>query len=371
VTDACSACLRRSYLIAFLASRIQALIGFSHRRAPEVLGLGEDDLIRAVAGARAAAARKLVADFDADRVRDRLRTAGTSARCSHGDDYPRRLGELADPPAVVYLTGLAERLGAITGESSVAIVGSRRATPYGLEVAYALGRGLGAAGVTVVSGLALGVDAAAHRGALDAGGPALAVLAGGPDVPYPKLHRPLHERLRTVGAVISEMPPGQTPLRWGFPARNRIMAALADLVIVVEASARSGSLHTTTFAAQLGRDVAAVPGRVTGDAARGSNELLRDGAHVILGPGDALELLFGAGVPQLEQQALPGVSASAELGLDEQEVLRGVESAAGGADAVGRAVGLPPGSVRAALGRLEVLGLVARDPFGQYERTAR
>ncbi len=371
MTGACSACLRRSHLIAFLSGRIQALIGFSHRRAPEVLGLGEEDLIRAVAGARTAAARSLVARFDADAARDRLRAAGTSALCAHGEGYPERLSELADPPAVLYLSGRADGLRTLTDDASVAIVGSRRATPYGLEVAHTLGRGLGAAGVTVVSGLALGIDAAAHRGALAAGGPAVAVLAGGPDIPYPKLHRPLHERLRSVGAVVSEMPPGQTPLRWGFPARNRIMAALVDLVIVVEATARSGSLHTTSFAGQLGRDVAAVPGRVTGDAARGSNELLRDGAHPILGPDDALELLFGVRPPAVELATLPGAGPSTELAPTEREVLRGVESAEGGADAVGRAVGLPPGPVRAALGRLEMLGLVARDPFGRYERTAQ
>ncbi len=363
--EACCSCLRRSHLIAFLAPRIQGLLNRRQGRAAALLGLDEDALIRAVGGTRQDAARRFAAAFDPEASRRRAREAGASTFCAHADRYPRGLTRLVDPPAVLYVVGEPGRLEAEPG-SSVAIVGSRRATPYGLEVAHEFGRGLGAAGVTVVSGLALGVDAAAHRGALAADGTAIAVLACGPDIAYPRLHRPLYERIRRLGAVVSELPPGQPALRWSFPARNRIMAALADLVIVVEAAEGSGSLYTSTFAEQLGKEVAAVPGRVTGRASSGSNQLLRDGATVVLGPQDVLDGLFGVG-----QRTAAEAGPEATLEPRELRVLRGVEQARGGADAIGQELGLSAGSVRATLGRLETLGLVARDAFGLYERTAR
>jgi DNA processing protein len=365
VREACSTCLRRSHLIAYLAPRIQGLLGQPRGRASLLLGLGEEELIKAVGGSRPEAAHRFLASFDAEAAREHVHRVAARAICAHAEGYPFGLRRLADPPSVLYVVGDPGRLTVEEG-SSVAIVGSRRSTPYGLEVAHELGRGLGAAGVSVVSGLALGIDAAAHRGALAASGPAIAVLACGPDIAYPRLHRPLYERIRETGAVVSELPPGQPALRWSFPARNRIMAALADLVVVVEAAEGSGSLYTSTFAEQLGREVAAVPGRVTGRAATGSNRLLRDGATVVLGPQDVLDALFGVG-----QRTVAAPAAPAALGLREQRVLQGVEAACGGADSIGRELGLSAGSVRAALGRLETLGLVARDALGLYERTAR
>ena len=169
-----------------------------------------------------------------------------------------------DAPAVLHVAGDPEVLPA-PDEVAVAIVGARRATPYGLEVARALGRGLAAARVTVVSGMALGIDAAAHAGALEVGGPTIAVLAGGADVPYPRSRPALHRRIvGGGGCVVSEMPPGFTPLKWGFPARNRIIAGLAAATIVVEAAERSGSLITAEFAQDLGR--------VVGGGARAGDE---------------------------------------------------------------------------------------------------
>ena len=178
-------------------------------------------------------------------------------RCDAG--YPEGLRELADPPAVLHVAG---RQAALAADPGVAIVGARRGTPYGIEVARSLGRGLHAAGVPVVSGLALGVDSAAHLGALAAGGTArpVAVLAGGADVPYPASRRRLYRELAERGAVVSELPPGFTPYRWCFVARNRLIAGLAAATVVVEATERSGSLTTADFAEQLGRPVGAVPG---------------------------------------------------------------------------------------------------------------
>src|SRR5207248_9480300 len=165
----------------------------------------------------------------------------------HSSSYPVLLEELSDAPAVLFTTATLERLVALASEPTVAIVGARRCSGYAREVAYELGRSLGAAGVTVASGLALGVDAEAHRGAVSARGGAIAVLAGGPDVPYPRTNRSLYERVRRGGAVVSELPPGTRPFRWGFPARNRIMAGLARITVIVEAAERSGSLITAEF----------------------------------------------------------------------------------------------------------------------------
>ena len=163
-------------------------------------------------------------------------------------------------------------------------------------MAYELGRGLGAAGVTVVSGLALGIDAAAHRGCLDAGGPAIGVLAGGPDVPYPRSNAGLYERLRRDGIVVSELPPGVRPFRWTFPARNRIMAGLSAATVVVEAADPSGladheRLRRSRWAGPWRR----CPGRATARLAAGANRLLKDGALVVTSAEDVLDELFGVG----------------------------------------------------------------------------
>jgi DNA processing protein len=164
---------------------------------------------------------------------------------------------------------------------AVAIVGSRRATPYGLEVAGALAADLAARGVTIVSGLARGIDAAAHRGALAAGGRTLAVLGCGIDLMYPAEHRALAEEIARHGAVVSQFPPGTPPLPGCFAARNRTLAGLALGVVVVEAAERSGALGTAGFAADLGREVFAVPGRITSPTSAGAHRLIREGATLL------------------------------------------------------------------------------------------
>jgi DNA processing protein len=232
-------------------------------------------------------------------------------------------------------------------------------------VAEELGRGLSTAGVTVVSGMALGIDGAAHRGALRASEPrTVAVLGGGADVVYPRVHRGLYDQIRATGVIIAEAPPGRRPFRWSFPARNRIMAGLATMTIVVEAADPSGSLITSTFATQLGRTVAAVPGRVTSAGAAGSNKLLRDGATFIRHAGDVLDELFGAGSAELLAQAREPV-----LGEREQRVLEAVEQGLG-SGAIAAATELDPGQVRAALGALEMAGAIRRTGIGSYERRA-
>jgi DNA processing protein len=257
--------------------------------------------------------------------------------------------------------GCLERLGR---EPAVTLVGARRPSPYGSEVAHALGRGLGAAGLPVVSGLALGVDGAAHQGCLEGGGTPVAVLAGGADIPYPRRHRWLYERIRSRGAIMSELPPGQRAFRWSFPARNRVMAGLGAMTVVVEAAEPSGSLITAEFARDIGRLVGAVPGRVTSRVAAGSNRLLQDGAAVILSPEDVLDQLYGVGSrPRTVEREGP---ADERL----RAVLAAVEECGEPAEIAGRA-GVDARDARSALGRLESEGWISRGALGGYERRVR
>jgi DNA protecting protein DprA len=231
----CDACLRRTWLVARLAGWIE-LARHEGRRLPEVLALDDESLLRAVAPSEVARTLAAKEALDLEAERQAYVRAGLNAVCRHEPAYPAALrDDRAGPPILSWA-------GALPDGPAVAVVGTRRASPDGLEVARGLGRGLAAARVTVVSGMALGIDSAAHEGALQAGGPTVAVLAGGADVAYPRSKRALHGRIREQGAVVSEAPPGFVPRRWCFPARNRIIAALASATIVVQAAARSGSL---------------------------------------------------------------------------------------------------------------------------------
>ena len=363
--DACDSCLRRSFLIAHLAPRIAGLLAERReRRVGGLLSLPEDELLAAAAGRRVRRALAYLDSFDADARRDELARGRSIAVCRHSAAYPQPLLQLDDPPTVLFGAGRVEALEALRAEPAVAVVGSRRASPYGTEVAYALGRGLGASGVPVVSGLALGIDATAHQGCLDGGGVPLAVLACGPDVPYPRRHRSLHARVRDAGLVLAELPPGTEPFLWSFPARNRIMAGLARMTVVVEAAQPSGSLITSDFARDLGRSVAAVPGRVTSSLSRGTNELLRDGAVPVTGTEDVLDELFGVAVRR------PPPAAP----LPDDPLLRTVVEAAevtSSVEAIATAAGATTAEVRAALGRLEMDGHLVRRAFGGWERAAR
>ena len=207
------------------------------------------------------------------------------------EDYPVGLRDLEDPPDLFVI-------GETTAAPAVAVVGTRRSTRYGMNLAMAFGNALSDAGWTTVSGLARGIDAAAHRGALRGDGEAVAVLGSGVDVIYPAENAGLYRSiLDGRGAVMSEYPPGTRPDRWRFPARNRIIAAIASAVVVVEAGEKGGALITARLAAELGRPVLVVPGDVDRPASIGCNRLIRDGAHPVLGVEDLiveLELILGA-----------------------------------------------------------------------------
>ena len=364
-TAACDPCLRRALLIAALAPRIAGLLERPRARVAGLLALSEADLLAALAGPQAARVEEQLDALDLGSERDRFDDAGVLALCRHSPAYPSPLLELGDPPAVLFGLGRPDSLEALREEPAVAIVGTRNPSPYGSEVGYSLGRGLGAAGVPVVSGLALGIDATAHRGCLAGKGLPIAVLACGPDVVYPRRHRRLHELIRESGLVLSELPPGTQPFRWSFPARNRIMAGLARMTVVVEAADPSGSLITTDFARDLGRSVAAVPGRVTSRVARGTNGLLRDGAVPITGAEDVLDELFGAGMRQVPETAgEPPDPGDPRLA----RVLAAAERL-GSVGAIAEAAGLSSAETRAALGRLEADGYLVRRDLGGWERT--
>lgn len=341
---ACEPCLRRAALLAKLAPNIElAAAGSAGGRSGELLGLPDVELAKAVGG----------------RTGSLVVPEAAGSTCRHRDAYPPVLRQLeAAAPQALWCRGDAGLLARLAEEPAVTIVGSRRASAYGREVAHGLGLLLAGAGVIVVSGLAHGIDAAAHRGALDGGGATIAVLGCGADVCYPARQRRLYERVARDGLVLAEMPPGSTPWRWTFPARNRIMAALGDLTVVVEAAERSGSLITVRIAQSLGRDVGAVPGPVNSRFARGSNALLADGAFPVLGPESVLDELLGPGVRP--------PARSDPLDPDLAAILERVEAGDGTPDALARATGLDAGALAAGLARLELLGRVRADPAGRY-----
>jgi DNA processing protein len=282
-------------------------------------------------------------------------------------DYPRNLLNIAAPPPVLYVHG---RL-ADSDEWAVALVGTRHPSTYGKEAARELAHGLAASGVTVVSGLARGIDAVAHKAALDAGGRTIAVLGSGLDNLYPPEHRQLAESIAQAGAVVSDYPLGTRPESVNFPPRNRIISGLAKGVVIVEAGEASGALITADFAAEQGRDVFAVPGSIFNPNARGTNKLLQQGARLVTGVSDILEELNFAMVA--EQQA-----ARTVLPVDptEQALLAHLSADPVHIDELGAQVNLPMSQVSGALALMELKGLVrqvggmnyvvAKDAKGSY-----
>jgi DNA processing protein len=356
VIDACDNCLVRSHLVAFLAGDVDRLLAPGRAARADVGEVSTETLVDALSQERRAKATAFLREFDAGQARAATAALGIDAVCRHADAYPPDLADLRQRPPVLY----ASRLELVTaGDPAPVVIGSRRPSEYGRTVAHRLARGLGAAGVTVISGLALGIDAVAHGACLDGGGPTIAVLACGVDVAYPRTNRSLYARIRDAGSVVSEMPPGARPFRWLFPARNRIMAALGRLTVVVEAADRSGTLITADYAADLGRQVAAVPGQVTSPVAAGTNALLRDGAALVSEPQDVLDLLFGVGGREVREPPPPRLEPREHAVLE--LVARGARL-----DEIAAETGFAAAALRSALARLELRGLVRRAPSGSY-----
>jgi DNA processing protein len=353
---ACEPCLRRAWLIGRLAGHLEPV----RTRIGELLALDEEALVAAVGGGRRAELADELGGFDPDRYLRTAETAGVRLLCRCDPRYPRRLRELANAPAVLHVAGELERfLGLVAGDP-VAVVGARRCSPYGREAGAALARGLASASVTVVSGMALGIDGAAHRGAMDGGPATIAVLPTGADRPYPPSARRLYARIVSTGAAVSELPPGSGAWRWTFTARNRIIAGLSAMTVVVEAANRSGALTTAKVARELGRPVGAVPGRVTSPLSAGPHRLLAAGATLVTGAQEVLDELFGAGI------RLVAATGSATRLPPELEVLRELIGAGLEAGDAIREAGIDPSEGLASLASLELLGHIRRETGGRY-----
>lgn len=385
----CEACARRAWLLGRLAAHLDAV----RSRIDELLELDDASLVAAVAGRDRDAVSAELAALDPAAERVRRERAGVDALCRCDPEYPTALRELPAPPAVLHLavggpdatcsdgpdarrsseqdatrSVARERLASLLAEAPVAIVGSRRPTIEGNEAARSLAGELASTGLTIVSGLALGIDAAAHEGALGAGGATIAVLPAGAERAYPRAHRRLHARIGEHGLVISELPVGIVVRRWMFPARNRLIAALSAMTVVVQAGERSGALLTAGWASRLGRPVGAVPGRIRSSLARGPHELLRRGAALVEGADDVLDAVYGAdggprrGADERSRLAMPGRPRLAEpLATLRQALADGEDGPTACASA-----GLDIDGGLAALAALELAGYVRRGPGGRY-----
>jgi DNA processing protein len=300
-------------------------------------------------------ALRLARESDPAAYRRDLAARGISCVTLSEETYPGRLRELHDPPLALFALGPG--VAALDpGIRSAAIVGSRRAADGGLRLAERLARAVAASGGLVVSGLALGIDAAAHEGALAGGGLTIAVLGCGVDVPYPRRNRSVYARIAESGLIVSEYPPSTPPAPWRFPARNRLIAALADVTVVVEARARSGALITADHALDLGREVLAVPGSPGVAAAAGANGLLKSGAGLIEGPEDLCGWLG------LDCPAAP--DAPDDEG--DRRLLEALSEGPAHPDALSAALGVGAGPVVAALTRLQIAGRVSPDGQGRW-----
>lgn len=299
--------------------------------------------------------------IDLQKVWERIQTQRIVVLTWEDENYPPRLKEIDQPPPVLYVRGELRP----EDEWAVAIVGTRRLTSYGRQVADEIARALAASGVTVVSGLARGIDAVAHQAALSAGGRTLAVLGSGVDQIYPPENRRLAEKIIENGALLSDYPPGTRPDGVNFPPRNRIIAGLSLATVVVEAGLDSGALITASFAVEQGREVFAVPGNITASQSQGTNRLIRDGAHPLLSAQDVLEVLNLTMLTEhrAARTALPADPLEAEL-------FRALGREPRHVDEICALTGMPIEKVTATLALMELKGL-ARQVGGMNYVAAR
>jgi DNA processing protein len=287
--------------------------------------------------------------LDLDHELERVAAVGAHVLTWESANYPQLLREISAPPPVLYVKGT------ITGEDAwaVAVIGARRASDYGREVTRRLASALARNGITVVSGMARGIDGEAHRAALKAGGRTIAVLGCGIDRTYPPEHHRLAQEIAARGALVSDYPLGTEPEGKNFPPRNRIISGLSLGVLVVEAAVRSGALITADYAAEQGRDVFAVPGSILARGSAGTNALIRDGAKIVLGPEDVLEELNLAMVAERAEvrQALPADEIEAAL-------LTYLSADPTHVDELQQRMGLPVAQVTSALALMELKGMV-------------
>jgi DNA processing protein len=291
---------------------------------------------------------------------ERLDRTGAAVLTWEDEDYPPRLLKIDLPPPVLYVHGSLDE----ADDLALAIVGTRRASAYGRQVTQDLAAQLARSGVTIVSGLALGIDGEAHRAALDTGGRTIAVLASGVDIVYPPKHRKLAYEIVQQGALVSDYPLGTRPEAGNFPPRNRIISGLSMGVLVTEAGIKSGALITTNYALEQGRDVFAVPGNITAKGSDGTNKLIQEGAHTVRKVEDILETLNLTSV-------IDYVEARETLPADPTEaaLLAELEDGALHADELGQRCGLPIAQVTSTLAMMELKGMVRQVGSMTYART--
>ncbi|MGI8427316.1 MAG: DNA-processing protein DprA [Actinomycetota bacterium] len=269
-------------------------------------------------------------------------------------EYPHLLRETQGHPQALYLSGKP-----LDAAPAVAIVGTRRASQYGLESASWLARELAASGITIVSGMASGIDSAAHRGALESGGHTIAVLGSGLDICFPRGNRGLYEQIAELGTLVSEYSPGTPVLRHQFPERNRIIAGMALGTVIVEARPKGGALITARLSMEFSRDVFAVPGAIHSPCSWGSHALIRDGARLVTSADEVLEDLGMLRSP-------PGPGQTLDLDPDEARVMSALQPEPLILDQVARRSKMPVPTAISVLVRLEVKGLASRHPGGRY-----
>jgi DNA processing protein len=272
--------------------------------------------------------------------------------------YPELLRHTADPPPVLYAAGRVELLEAV----AIAVVGSRNATAQGMRNAEQFAHAISDAGCTIVSGLALGIDAAAHRGGLAGQGSSIAVLGNGIDVTYPRRNAPLYDELKTRGLVLSEFPLGTAPLAANFPRRNRVISGIARGCLVVEAAVPSGSLITARIAAELGREVFAIPGSIHSALSKGCHFLIKQGAKLVESAQDVLEEF------SIQAAGRKGESIAPAIDADCSAVLRALGHDPCTVDALVERTALSVARLLAALTRLEISGQVSAGSAGLYQR---
>jgi DNA processing protein len=359
---ACLDCLRRSWLLAALGPSLD----FRCRREGELielLALQDAQLLRALGGRRVEELSERYARFSPEPV---PAAGGTSALCRHDRSFPDALGGKS-APRTLYLAGTVERFEQLTSAPVVAIAGSSWATDYGMETAKSIARGLAASGVTVASALTDGIGVAAHAGALELDAPTVAVMGGGLDVACPARRRSLYARVRRFGSAAAEIPCGWPGRRWGQLASERILAGLAQLTVVVEAADSARELGVARLALELGRTVAAVPGRVTSAASRGTHALLIGGAHLVRDAADVLDLLYGTGACGRAARSAARGPSRLQIKLDAR-LEATLERVGAGDDTPEQLTGAgdDPEQVLLALSELELLGLLARGDGGRY-----
>lgn len=356
----CTDCLRRAWVLGALNGRLEYR-GRAPERLAALLELGDEELLRAVCEEEA---ERLLEEYARLDPSAGACVEGVERICRHDPRFPVALARAPAGPALLHVVGGLPRVLELLARPAVAIVGTRAASDYGIEVAHGLARELAASGVTVLGGLADGIAAAAHDGALEVGGPTVTVMAGGVDVCRPARRRGLYERLCATGGALAELPCGQPPRGWCHTARARILVALADVVVVVEARERAGELVHARLARETGRVLAAVPGRLGSPLANGPHALLREGARLVRDAEDVLELLYDDACERpgaMPQRA--DARTAVEPGL--RAVLNAV---AAGCDTVAKliATGCDEQETLVALARLESGGAIVRGDAGRY-----